>query len=482
MKDDNAKIIIDVVMGELEKKNEFTTKLSKVAENAISQGFKNASKARKSALSSAIVNGVYTETPASKRAIKKLARDAMGIVNQEVDKFNKKYGRQGGFWNTIGSLAVNTGILRFGQGYKGGNFLRDRYVDTYKTMSKTGQITEYSKVNYGRVGGDVISAGQFLANSIMTIAEIISKGAERITKNMEEGIDNSKEIAAIAKTLGLSSNSDVRSIAAGVNVIDALAYGTGQKNVANTLTQFFADKEQQNLARKAGMRGKTPFDLALEYVQMIATGKKYDDKGNLVDLTDEERTYFNKLSPVMATKEFRRKLQENASAYEGLLFTPGGVGPSLYTEAYKTLGDKPLTIQELENYLKQTIMLNLSKLSEQSKAFMGPGAEEVYNKYYNIQKQEVERELAFFKNNAADILESQGRIEKFLGAISDNVQIMVSRLINPKMNSDTADAVIDATKIVLLSIIGGIVGNLPGAIAAGSLGATLNTYNKRQGD
>ena len=210
MKNDNAQIVIDVVMGELQKKESFGSSLAKVAKDAINKGLEKASKVRRTALSQAIIDGVYKETPSSKKAIKKLAKTATLEVNKAIDSYNSKHQSKGGFWNFAGSLAVNTGILRFGQGYKGGNFFRDRYLDTYRTMDSRGRITENAKVNYGRVAGDVLSAGQFLAQSILSIVDIINKGIQRIEQQMEEGLDNVQEITAIANTLKLGPTTDLR--------------------------------------------------------------------------------------------------------------------------------------------------------------------------------------------------------------------------------------------------------------------------------
>ena len=482
MKNDNAQIVIDVVMGELQKKESFSSSLAKVAKDAINKGLEKASKVRRTALSQAIVDGVYKETPASKKAIKKLAKTTTLEVNKAIESYNAKKQSKGGFWNFVGSLAVNTGILRFGQGYKGGNFFRDRYLDTYRTMDKRGRITENSKVNYGRVAGDVLSAGQFLAQSMLSIADIINKGIQRIEQQMEEGLDNSQEITAIANTLKLGSTTDLRKIIAGINAIDAITYGTGLKNVSNTLTQYFTNEDNLAVARKAGMRGITPFDLAMEYIQMLVSGKKFNKDGSMIDITEQERKALYQIRPVMATKEFRRKLQENASSYNGMLFAPGGGENTLYAKALAELGSEELTTENFENYKKKVIGLNLHKLSESSKNFMVKGSESIYDRFYSIQEQRLERELKFFRENSVDFFESQERIEKLLGTISDYLQKLVNKLVSPKLNADTAIAAIDVLKILTLAGGGLAIGGPIGAVVGGAAAVGLNTYNKKEED
>ena len=482
MKNDNAQIVIDVVMGELQKKESFSSSLAKVAKDAINKGLEKASQVGRTALSQAIVNGLYKETPASKIAIQKLAKKATVEVNKAIDSYNSKHQRKGGFWNFAGSLAVNTGVLRFGQGYKGGNFFRDRYLDTYRTMDSSGRITENAKANYGRAVGDVLSVSQFLVQSILSIVDIINKGIKRIEQQMEEGLDNVQEITAIASTLKLGPTTDLRKIIAGINAIDAITYGTGLKNVSNTLTQYFANEDNLTIARKAGMRGITPFDLAMEYIQMLVSSKKFDKGGSMIDMTEQERKALYQIRPVMATPEFRRKLQENASSYNGVLFAPGGGRNTLYTKALAELGSEELTTENFEDYKKKVIGLNLHKLSESSKNLMVKGSKGIYDRFYSIQGQKLERELKFFRENSSDFLESQERIEKLLGTISDYLQKLVNKLVNPKLNTDTAISAIDALKILTLTTGGLAVGGVVGGVVGGATAIGLNTYNKKEED
>lgn len=479
MKDNNAQIIIDVVMGELQKKESFSNSLSKVAQNAINKGMEKASKIRKTALSQAITEGFYKETPASKRAIKKLAKTATLEVSKAVEDYNSKHKSKGGFWNFVGSLAVNTGVLRFGQGYKGGNFFRDRYIDTSREMDKAGNITLSGKANFGRIAGDIISSGQFLAQSFLAIADIISSGINRIQKKVDEGLDNAQEITAIANTLGLGPRADLKGIAAGVNVLDSLTAGTNIKNLGNILTQHFSQKENEAIARKAGMRGITAFDLAMEYVQMLISGKKFDKNNKLVDMSEAELKNFYSLHPVMATPEFRRTIQQNASVYPGMLFAPGGKpynGKStLYSRAYSELGSEPLTSENFKDYKKNIIDLELYKLTEASKSFLSidEKTKNLYGAYYKKEKNIVEREIKFFKENAKGVIEAQIRIERILANTNDLLQKIVADLVNPEKIGKFIGTVLKVAHITAGTTLGVLMGSAAGplgAVAGGTAG------------
>ena len=177
MRGENASIIIDIVMGELQKTEEFSSNLAKTAKQAVIKGINQATEYRRKAVSEAISRGAYKETPASARAVRKMARNAATIYQKEsskiIEQYNLKHQRQGGFWNFMGSLAVNTGVLQFGSGYKGGNFFRDRYVETSRSMDKRGNIVESKHKNYGRVVGDVVSLLNFAAQGVRAFAQAI---------------------------------------------------------------------------------------------------------------------------------------------------------------------------------------------------------------------------------------------------------------------------------------------------------------------
>ena len=343
MREANAQIIIDVVMGELQKKEKFSSRLSTLAQDSINKGFERAAKMEKSALNKAIINGVYKENPASKAAMQKLAKSSLKMfasaavseqnvldklidrqavrIQKRIDKYNKRYSRQGGFWNFMGSLAVNTGILSFGQGYKGGNFIRDRYLDSYKFMNNQGQIEKRSAYNFGRVGGDILAAGQFLKNSIVAVANLIGQGADRIKKSVDNGMTSTQEIIAIANSLGLKKGDDIRPVAAAVNAIDSFMAGTNNQNLTNTLFQYFRGDKGKQLARQAGFTGKTELDLAMEYVQSVLSNEIFGKDGNLIAMTEEQRKARDEMAPVFATKELRRELQQQAasSSFNSLL-------------------------------------------------------------------------------------------------------------------------------------------------------------------
>lgn len=489
MREANAQIIIDVVMGELQKKNQFSSRLSTLAQDSINKGFEKATKIRKSALNQAIVDGIYKETPASKRAIKKLAKSSLKIftsvaideqsrlldkqanrIQKRIDRYNKKYSRQGGFWNFMGSLAVNTGILSFGQGYKGGNFIRDRYLDNYKFMNNQGQIEKRSAYNFGRIGADIISAGQFLSNSIMTVANLIGQGADRVKKNLDSGITNTQEIIAIANSLGLKKGDDVRPIAAAVNAIDSFMAGTSNKNLTNTLFQYFRGDEAKRLARLAGFTGKTELDLVMEYVQSVLSNEIFGRDGKLISMTEEQRKARDQMAPVFGTKELRREMQQQASAYSGPLFGINGGRykgqETLYMKAYSKLGNKPLTQEQYINYQGKLIELQLMELSEYSKSFLSANeaTRALYESYFETQKQTMERELKFFQDNGVKLLETNKKMEHLLGKIVDNTTVMVANLVNPSVSSSTVSSGLKLAKTGLAATAGAGAGAKAGAV------------------
>lgn len=503
MREANAQIIIDVVMGELQKKDQFSNRLATLAENSINRGFEKAAKVRKSALNQAIVNGIYQETPASKAAIKKLTKSsfqtfasvALGEqkvldkvldkqaarIQKRIDRYNKKYSRRGGFWNFMGSLAVNTGILSFGQGYKGGNFIRDRYLDSYKFMNNQGQIEKRSAYNFGRIGADIISAGQFLSNSIMVVADLVGQGAERIKKSVDSGMTNTQEIIAIANSLGLKKGDDVRPIAAAVNAIDSLMAGTSHQNLTNTLFQYFRGDEAKKLARLAGFTGRTELDLAMEYIQSVLSNQIFGKDGRLVAMTAAQREARDRIAPVFGTKELRREIQQQAAAYGGPLFgiNEGVYGgkyggrylglETLYMKAYSKLGANPLTQEEFTNYQRKSIELKLMELSEYSKSFLSTNEQTraLYESYFATQQQTIERELRLFQENGAKILEANRRMEHFLGKIVDNTTVMAANLVNPSVSMDTVRSGLKVARV-------GVAG-AAGALALGKAGAALGT-------
>lgn len=508
MREANAQIIIDVVMGELQKKDQFSNRLATLAENSINRGFEKAAKARKSALNQAIVNGIYQETPASKAAIKKLAKSsfktfasvALGEqkvldkvldkqaarIQKRIDRYNKKYSRRGGFWNFLGSFAVNTRILDFGQGYKGGNFIRDRYLDSYKFMNNQGQIEKRSAYNFGRIGADIISAGQFLSNAIMTVADLIGQGAERIKKSIDTGMSNTQEIVAIANSLGLKKGEDLRPVAAAINAIDSLMAGTSYQNLTNTLFQYFRGDEAKKLARQAGFTGKTELDLAMEYIQSVLSNQIFGKDGRLVAMTAEQREARDKIAPVFGTKELRRLIQQQAAAYGGPLFgiNEGEYGEkyggkyggrylgleTLYMKAYSKLGANPLTQEEFTNYQRQSIELKLMELSEYSKSFLSANEETraLYESYFATQQQTIERELKFFQEHGQKVLEANRRLEHFLGKIVDNTTVIAANLVDPPppppLSMDTVKAMFKTSRAVLGTIMFPSLGTvIPGA-------------------
>lgn len=503
MREANAQIIIDVVMGELQKKDQFSNRLATLAENSINRGFEKAAKARKSALNQAIVNGIYQETPASKAAIKKLAKSsyktfasvALGEqkvldkildkqaarIQKRIDGYNKKYSRRGGFWNFLGSFAVNTDILRFGQGYKGGNFIRDRYLDSYKFMNNQGQIEKRSAYNFGRIGADIISAGQFLSNAIMTVADLVGQGAERIKKSVDSGMSNTQEIVAIANSLGLKREDDLRPVAAAINAIDSLMAGTSYQNLTNTLFQYFRGDEAKKLARQAGFSGKTELDLAMEYIQSVLSNQIFGKDDRLVAMTAEQREARDQMAPVFGTKELRRLIQQQASAYGAPLFgiNEGEYGgkyggkylglETLYMKALSKLGSNPLTQEEFINYQRQSIELKLMELSEYSKSFLSANEETraLYESYFATQQQTIERELKFFQEHGQKVLEANKRMEHFLGKIVDNTTVIAANLVSP---SSPTDIVRSGLKVATAATAG-----ITGALAAGKAGAALGT-------
>lgn len=480
MREANAQIIIDVVMGELQKKESFSNSLAKVAKDAINKGLEKASKVRRTALSQAIINGVYKETPASKRAIKKLAKTTTLEVSKAIENYNTKHQSKGGFWNFVGSLAVNTGVLRFGQGYKGGNFFRDRYLDTYRTMDTRGQITESAKVNYGRVAGDILSAGQFLSNSIMTIANLIGQGTERIKQNLNKGMTNTQEIVAIASALGLKKGDDVRPVAAATNAVDSFMAGTSYENLTNTLFQYFRGDEAKKLARQAGFTGKTELDNVMEYIQSVITNEIFGKDGNLIAMTEEQRRARDQMAPVFGTKELRRVIQQQASVYSGPLFGINGGRyngqETLYMKAYSQLGNKKITQEEYTNYQGKLIELRLMELSEYSKSFLSTNEETraLYESYFATQQQTIERGLRFFQDNGVKLLEANRKMEHLLGKIVDNTTVMVANLVNPSVSADTVRAGFKLTRTGLAATVGAGAGAKAGAFL-GPLGALLGS-------
>lgn len=500
MREANAQIIIDVVMGELQKKDQFSNRLATLAENSINRGFEKAAKARKSALNQAIVNGIYQETPASKAAIKKLAKSsyktfasvALGEqkvldkildkqaarIQKRIDKYNKKYSRRGGFWNFLGSFAVNTGILNFGQGYKGGNFVRDRYQDHYKFMNDQGQIEKRSAYNFGRIGADIISAGQFLSNAIMTVADLVGQGAERIKKSVDSGMSNTQEIVAIANSLGLKKGEDLRPVAAAINAIDSLMAGTSYQNLTNTLFQYFRGDDAKQLARQAGFTGRTELDLAMEYIQSVLSNQIFGKDGRLISMTEEQRAARDQMAPVFGTKELRRLIQQQASAYGGSLFgiNEGEYGgkyggkylglETLYMKALSKLGSNPLTQEEFINYQRQSIELKLMELSEYSKSFLSTNEKTraLYESYFATQQQTIERELKFFQEHGQKVLEANRRIEHFLGKIADKTTVIAANLVAPSSPMDTVRSGLELAKTGIASYVGWAAGAKAGAL------------------
>lgn len=511
MREANAQIIIDVVMGELQKKEQFSGRLATLAENSINRGFEKAAKARKSALNQAIVNGIYKESPASKVAIKKLAKSsfktfasvALGEqkvldriidkqaarIQKRIDKYNKKYSRKGGFWNFLGSFAVNTGILSFGQGYKGGNFVRDRYQDHYKFMDDQGQIRKRSAYNFGRIGADIISAGQFLSNAIMTVADLIGQGAERIKKSVDSGMSNTQEIVAIANSLGLKRGEDLRPVAAAINAIDSLMAGTSYQNLTNTLFQYFRGDEAKQLARQAGFTGKTELDLAMEYIQSVLSNEIFGKDGRLISMTEEQRAARDKMAPVFGTKELRRLIQQQASAYGAPLFgiNEGKYGgkyggeylglETLYMKALSKLGPNPLTQEEFINYQRQSIELKLMELSEYSKSFLSVSEETraLYESYFATQQQTIERELKFFQEHGQKVLEANRRMEHFLGKIVDNTTVIAANLVNPSSPMDTVRSGLKVARAGVAGIASALAAGKAAAIASGKIGTLVGS-------
>lgn len=492
MREANAQIIIDVVMGELQKKEKFSSRLSTLAQDSINKGFERAAKMEKSALNKAIINGVYKENPASKAAMEKLAKSSLKMfasaavreqnvldklidrqavrIQKRIDKYNKRYSRQGGFWNFMGSLAVNTGILSFGQGYKGGNFIRDRYLDNYKFMNNQGQIEKRSAINFGRVGGDILAAGQFLKNSIVAVANLIGQGVDRIKKNVDNGMTSSQEIIAIANSLGLKKGDDIRPIAAAVNAIDSFMAGTNNQNLTNTLFQYFRGDKGKKLARQAGFTGKTELDLAMEYVQSVLSNEIFGRDGNLIAMTEEQRKARDEMAPVFATKELRRELQQQAAAYSGPLFGISGGRykdqETLYMKAYSKLGNKPLTQEEFTNYQGKLIELKLMELSEYSKSFLSANEETraLYESYFATQQQTIERELRFFQDNGVKLLETNKKMEHLLGKIVDNTTVMVANLANPLVSGPTVRSGLQLARTGLATAVGAGFGSKTGAV------------------
>ena len=491
MREANAQIIIDVVMGELQKKDQFSGRLATLAQNSINKGFERAAKMRKSALNQAIVDGIYKENPASKAAIQKLAKSSFKIfssialgeqnvlnrlldkqtarIQKRIDKYNKKYSRRGGFWNFMGSLAVNTGILSFGQGYKGGNFIRDRYLDSYKFMNNQGQIEKRSAINFGRVGGDILAAGQFLKNSIVAVANLIGQGADRIKKSVDNGMTSTQEIIAIANSLGLKKGDDIRPIAAAVNAIDSFMAGTNNQNLTNTLFQYFRGDKSKQLARQAGFTGKTELDLAMEYVQSVLSNEIFGKDGRLISMTEEQRKARDEMAPVFGTKELRRELQQQAASYGGPLFGINGGRykdqETLYMKAYSKLGNKPLTQEEFTNYQGKLIELKLMELSEYSKSFLNTDEKTraLYESYFATQQQTIERELKFFQDNGIKLLETNKKMEHLLGKIVDNTTVMVANLVNPSVSGSTARSGLQLARTGLATAVGTGLGAKAGA-------------------
>ena len=491
MREANAQIIIDVVMGELQKKEKFSSRLSTLAQDSINKGFERAAKMEKSALNKAIINGVYKENPASKAAMQKLAKSSLKMfasaavseqnvldklidrqavrIQKRIDKYNKRYSRQGGFWNFMGSLAVNTGILSFGQGYKGGNFIRDRYLDSYKFMNNQGQIEKRSAYNFGRVGGDILAAGQFLKNSIVAVANLIGQGADRIKKSVDNGMTSTQEIIAIANSLGLKKGDDIRPVAAAVNAIDSFMAGTNNQNLTNTLFQYFRGDKGKQLARQAGFTGKTELDLAMEYVQSVLSNEIFGKDGNLIAMTEEQRKARDEMAPVFATKELRRELQQQAASYGGPLFGINGGRykgqETLYMKAYSKLGNKSLTQEEFTNYQGKLIELKLMELSEYSKSFLSTNEKTraLYESYFATQQQTIERELRFFQDNGVKLLETNKKMEHLLGKIVDNTTVMVANLANPLVSRPTVRSGLQLARTGLAATVGTGLGARGGA-------------------
>lgn len=434
MKTDNASIIIDVVMGELQKKNEFSTKLSKVAESAIADGMAKASKVRKTALNEAIIKGVYTETPASKRAVRKLAKGAIETINKEVENYNKKNQYKGGFWNTVGSFMVNTGILRFGQGYKGGNFVKDRHFDTSKTMDKTGKITETSHLNYGRVGGDLLSVGTAIFNATQMLAQIVSNGFNRIEKDIEEGQSNVQEVQSIARTIGYKGT-NLKPLVAGVNTMDVLSKYTNYSNLGTLLTNYFSKEEGQKLARLAGFRGMTAFDMATEWIEALRDksvwAKNKDGSYYRRKMTVEEKQFFEKMAPVFGTPNLITQLTSSMSGIEGYIFGPNGQmvngQDTLYTRNLKNLEN--LSVKEYNNYMASMVNKEIERKVSLSNLTMGEKSRYYYKGLNRINSEEIDREIKRL-SNAEEFIEAYASVHGTTEKLVDSINTKVAKLVN----------------------------------------------------
>ena len=438
MRGENASIIIDIVMGELQKTEEFSSNLAKTAKQAIIKGINQATEYSRKAVSGAISKGAYKETPASAEAVRKMARNAATIYQKEsskiIEQYNLKHKRQGGFWNFMGSLAVNTGVLRFGSGYKGGNFFRDRYVETSRSMDRRGNIVESKYKNYGRVVGDVVSLFNFAAQGVRAFAQAIDYAREKIEKNVERGLSNVKEIISFLDSQGYTDN-QISKMLPGLEYIDASFSRQGIDNAISTLMTQLSKPENIERLRKAGIQGKDVYTNMIAWMHAMQTGEKtfIDKNGRLATakMTEDELRNFFTVSLGMDTGAYQKAAKNTIVANDGLPLLANAGERSVYTDSKAYYMGKDFTTQNYRAYQQSEIQNELQIIRAEYDKFLSQTKEslDTYSSLTRAGREETDRQLTLLEN-LVEILEADRKKSKVTDTLLNRISVGVTNIAN----------------------------------------------------